>query len=81
MEVYDHELNKIADNFTMSDNEYIDYVVASNPLIISEFLVGHSTIISGGILSRKTSIVKVIGMINSNKSPLPYSVPVIVIVP
>ena len=30
LEIYDHELNKIADNFTMSDNEYIDYVVPSN---------------------------------------------------
>jgi hypothetical protein len=30
LEIYDHEMTKITGNFTMSDNEYIDYVVPSN---------------------------------------------------
>jgi len=30
LEIWDHEFNKITENFTMSDNEYIDYIVPSN---------------------------------------------------
>ncbi|MHA1987315.1 MAG: hypothetical protein ACW98D_11790 [Promethearchaeota archaeon] len=30
LEIYDHELNKLTGNFTLNDNDYIDYEVPSN---------------------------------------------------